>query len=375
MDANQAKSGFNDSHSVLFIAERFPPSVGGQQRLNYGLHQQFKGSVRTYLLTPGLYLKFNLQKLWFFPYAILVGSFICARHNVTHIHVSSARLALIGYLVARFFNVKLSAGVHGLDVTLKGKFISYKYLTPHFLRKYDAIICNSSATLEQCARIGLDRDMCHVVYPGVNVEKNCRSLSKQQARKELSKHVNVDLADKVVITTVGRLVRRKGVAWFVDTVFPLLPQHFVYLVVGNGPEEDRIRELLDKNGLASSVYLLGDIPDLMRDLVYDAADLFVMPNITVPGDREGFGIVNIEAGMHDLPVVASGIEGIRDAVVEGVTGRLVREADSQSFIDGIDEVLSWDTASKKISSVVSTRFSWQQSYRSYAEILGLNEKA
>jgi glycosyltransferase involved in cell wall biosynthesis len=65
------------------------------------------------------------------------------------------------------------------------------------------------------------------------------------------------------------------------------------------------------------------------------ADVFVMPNIRVDGDQEGFGIVLLEAGAYNLPVVASNLEGIKDAVLDGKTGRLVPERDADSYLEAI----------------------------------------
>ena len=111
--------------------------------------------------------------------------------------------------------------------------------------------------------------------------------------------------------------------------------------------------------------------DSLRDLIYDAADLFVMPNIPIKGSWEGFGIVNIEAGMHDLPVVASGIEGIREAIIDGETGRLVKESDPASFLSAINELLSWDHESGVISGKVAAAYNLEASGERYAELLGL----
>ena len=63
--------------------------------------------------------------------------------------------------------------------------------------------------------------------------------------------------------------------------------------------------------------------------------MFIMPNISEQNDPEGFGIVILEAGIYGLPVVASCIEGIQDAVIEGVTGRLVAEKDARAFAAAI----------------------------------------
>ena len=62
------------------------------------------------------------------------------------------------------------------------------------------------------------------------------------------------------------------------------------------------------------------------------------PNITVPNDVEGFGIVAIEAGSCGLPVVATNIQGIRDAVIDGKTGYLIQEGNVQGFLERIQDM-------------------------------------
>ena len=52
---------------LLFVAERYAPSVGGEQSLNHDLYSQLKCVLPIYRITPGFYLKFDLQKFWFLP--------------------------------------------------------------------------------------------------------------------------------------------------------------------------------------------------------------------------------------------------------------------------------------------------------------------
>ncbi|MEE8439179.1 MAG: glycosyltransferase family 4 protein [Micropepsaceae bacterium] len=325
-----------------------------------------------YLITPGRYLKYDLQKLWFLPYGVLAGIFICIRHKITHVHVSSARAALIGYLISKVVKVRLSAAVHGLDITLQNKLVTYRYLTPFSLRQYDVVVCNSQDTRMRCGDIGLDLAKCHVVNPGVDIALHRRRRTKQDARRQLLEDHDVEVSDKPVIMSVCRLVKRKGIAWFIDSVFPRLLPQAIYLVLGGGPELPAIRAVIEKRKLQARVHLMLDVPDTLRDLAYDAADVLVMPNITVPGDREGFGIVNVEAGMHNLPVVASNIEGIREAVIDGVTGRLVRSADPVAFVEAIATLYSWDCASQEISTAVQQHYGLERFRRSYIEVLKLS---
>ncbi len=223
-----------------------------------------------------------------------------------------------------------------------------------------------------CGDIGLDPAKCHVVNPGVDIARHSRRRSKQAARRVLLEDHNIEPMDKPVITSVCRLVKRKGIAWFVDSVFPILPPQTIFLVLGNGPELRAIRAVIRRRKLQSRVHLMLNVPDSLRDLVYDAADILVMPNIIVPGDREGFGIVNVEAGMHDLPVVSSNIEGIRDAVIDGVTGRLVRAEDPVAFVEAIATLRSWDCASQEISTAVQQNYGLERLRRSYIKALKLS---
>ncbi len=114
----------------------------------------------------------------------------------------------------------------------------------------------------------------------------------------------------------------------------------VHLVAGAGPAEERIRKVARSKGLQDRVRLLGRVSPADRELLLRGADLFVQPNIHVYGDMEGFGLVNVEAAVRDLPVLAADIEGIPDAVVDGGTGWLVRSQDAPRWRSRLTEVLA-----------------------------------
>jgi phosphatidylinositol alpha-1,6-mannosyltransferase len=80
-----------------------------------------------------------------------------------------------------------------------------------------------------------------------------------------------------------------------------------------------------------------------------------MPNIKIEGDQEGFGIVIIEAGYFSVPVIASKIEGITDAVIEGITGNLIEAENGQGFIDAIRNN---SINRSRISEKTMEAFSW-----------------
>lgn len=132
-----------------------------------------------------------------------------------------------------------------------------------------------------------------------------------------------------LLLTVARLVRRKGI----DTVLHSLPAVLArqprarYVVVGEGPDKERLERLAYELGVARRVRF---VEPGRRELVdyYNACDLFVMPARDEPRDVEGFGLVFLEAGACGKPVIAARAGGVMDAVVPDVTGLLVAQDDA-----------------------------------------------
>ncbi len=157
----------------------------------------------------------------------------------------------------------------------------------------------------------------------------------------------MQLADKLgfrpesrILLSVGRLVKRKGVHWFTGNVMPELVKAYpdcLYLVVGSGSFCSEVRKTVAANKLDTHVLMLGSVDNETLRQIYNVSDIFVMPNIPVPGDMEGFGVVALEAASCRLPVVASNLEGIKDAVRDGQNGFLLRPEDTVSFTRIIKE--------------------------------------
>jgi glycosyltransferase involved in cell wall biosynthesis len=146
--------------------------------------------------------------------------------------------------------------------------------------------------------------------------------------------------DQVVLLTLGRLVRRKGVRWFTEFVLPQLGEHVHYVVAGEGPEEELIRAAAGAAGVSTRLHLLGRVADGEREELLTGADVFLQPNIPVPGDIEGFGLVTVEAAMRGTPVVAAKLEGIQDAVVNSRTGILLPPADAAAWVSELNGLLA-----------------------------------
>jgi len=141
-------------------------------------------------------------------------------------------------------------------------------------------------------------------------------------------------AGRVVSVTWGRLVRRKGPPWFRAPCVTSALWRAVRLI-GVGPDQDEILRVAREAGVSDSLWLAGSVDDPRLLDLLGTADIFVMPNIAVSGNVEGFGIVAIEAAASGLPVVASRLEGIPDAISDGKNGCLVTPEDSAAYVSAL----------------------------------------
>jgi phosphatidylinositol alpha-1,6-mannosyltransferase len=345
----------------LFISRNYPPKIGGLEAYSYNLIRQFELNNQTYKI---VLTKSNLHLFWFFPFCLLKALCISWKHNIAHIHLCDALLSPIGIFLKMLTKASISVSVVGLDITYRNFF--YQLLVPRCVRQMDRVICISRSTRDECTCRGIPYNHCTVIPIGINPDNVYLPLSREDLRRKLAKITDVSVQNQLVLLTVGRLVKRKGVAWFVNHVMPSLDSRCLYLIVGEGPEKGRIQELVRRYNLENRVFLLGKRSNTERNIIFNASDIFIMPNITVPGDVEGFGIVAIEAGSCGLPVIASNIQGIRDAVLDGKTGILVEE---QNVNDYLAAIKNMHLEREQIRAVVISTFNWSRIYDQYHEIL------
>ena len=143
------------------------------------------------------------------------------------------------------------------------------------------------------------------------------------------------------LLVLGRLVPRKGVA---DAIAALAQVPAAELLVVGGPAPDglaadpearRLLALAAGHGVADRVQLVGrlphaELPELMR-----SCDLLLAPPWYEP-----FGITPLEAMATGLPVVATAVGGLRDTVLDGVTGRLVPPRRPELLARALNELLA-----------------------------------
>lgn len=152
------------------------------------------------------------------------------------------------------------------------------------------------------------------------------------------------LEDRPVVVCVSRLMPRKGQDTLIRALGPIRRQvpDAALLIVGGGPYRKKLTALVADMGLQQHVVLTGTVPWADLPAHYAAGDVFAMPCRTRNRglDVEGLGIVYLEASATGLPVVAGDSGGAPDAVLDGVTGRVVPGRDTAVLADVLIELLS-----------------------------------
>lgn len=307
------------------------------------------------------------------PSLLLKALWISLFDRITVIYVQDGLLAPLGCFL-KILGKPVVITIHGLDITYGNRL--YQSLIPRCVGRLDRVICVSSATRGECVKRGIAQEKVAVIqngvsdsfYMGLGVEE------RLELRGTLSTELGINLNKKRILLSAGRLVERKGIHWFVRDVMPAIVAgrgDCVYLIVGEGVYRDKIRKLIHETGLEEHVFTLGHVSDEMLDKLYNVADVFVMPNISVEGDIEGFGLVALEAASCELPVVASRLEGIEEAIEDRESGFLVEPSDAHEFASTINWLLEDNARAKefgkKARSSVLANYGWGGICQRYLE--------
>lgn len=323
-----------------FVTRKFPPSTGGMETLAAGVWRGLRADhPDAVLIAHG---GANHHLVWWLPVAVARVIGLVVRRRVDVVLCGDAVVNAVLWPVLRLGRVRWATMVMGLDVTYANPL--YRATVVALLRRTPSVVAISRATAEAAIDAGVDADRVHVVPLGVEVpESSDRAAAAGELRRRL------DLGDgDVVLVTLGRLVRRKGVAWFVAEVLPHLPAHVHLVVAGSGEDAGSIDEAVARSATTDRVHRLGAVTDEDREILMAGADVFVQPNIAVPGDMEGFGLVTVEAAVRGTPVLAADLEGIRDAVVHGVTGLLVASGDPDAWIEALGPLVDGSTDRRQL---------------------------
>jgi len=311
---------------ILFISRAYPPTIGGIENQNEALARHLEKVANCQVIAN----KYGKKALPFFiPFAFINTLIQLKKTDI--ILLGDGVAAIIGWLIKLVSNKPVVCVLHGLDVTWQNK-VYQKFWVSLFFKKIDHFIAVSQSTKDITIKTGIPEQKISVIPNGVE-ESPITPLSKE----ELSQNLNISLDDKFILLSLGRLIKRKGVLWFIENVVTTLPKDIIYLIAGDGPDKRHLESAIEHYNLTDQVFLLGSVNNLIKESLFTHSNLFIQPNIPVKNDVEGFGITQLEAGVRGLPSLSSNLEGISDAIQDGKNGWLVEPLNKQIFSRAINE--------------------------------------
>lgn len=304
---------------LLLITPDFPPNRGGVARYLDLLVKYFSPQIT--VVTTGLLYK------WFWPRWLASVFLLIKRKNEYDIVIISHVLpfgtaAWIAYWITKKPYIVI---VHGYDVRLATKRWIKRFLAKHVLHHARVTVTNSQSLAREVAT-ALPIPTPLIIYPCVDTISRSRTP------------VNI-----FQLLTVSRLIPRKGHTHVLMALSQLkqvgkLPE-FQYTIAGDGPMRQTLEELAGQLHL-DEVKFLGEVSDDQKESLYASADLFVMPVIDDPIDKEGFGLVFLEAAQFGVPSVSTKISGIDEAILDGETGILVESRNIEQLAEAIAFLVS-----------------------------------
>jgi len=250
------------------------------------------------------------------------------RYDRVHLHLASWQLAGAPAGLARRLGWPISVLLYGREVTTR------ETLPPEMTRA-DRLVALTRWLAREIQRRGVSADRVAAVHAAVQPPPG--EVDSSSLRRRLG------LGKGPVVLAVGRLVPRKGQDELVR-VWPEISGEFAgakLLLVGQGPDRDRLEGLVEECGVAESVVLAGFLGPAELEAAYGLADVFALPcREEAGGDTEGFGLVYLEAGVRGLPVIGGRTAGVVEAVEDGETGLLVAPGDGPGLAAALRRLLS-----------------------------------
>ena len=248
-------------------------------------------------------------------------------------------LGLVGPSLRLPYDVVL----HGAEVAIPGRLPGSRQALAGVLRRARHVVSAGEYAAREAERAAGRTLPVTIVPPGVDVDRFVPL--DEAARRVARKQFGLPL-DAQVIVSISRLVPRKGFDVAIEAAGALAPTHpdLVLAISGQGRDERRLRRLAEHS--RAPVMFLGRVANADLPALYGCADVFAMACRTRWGglEQEGFGIVFVEAAACGVPQVAGDSGGAAEAVVDGVTGIVVRRPEDPVAVAAAFETLLTDPA-------------------------------
>ncbi|MEO9005022.1 MAG: asparagine synthase (glutamine-hydrolyzing) [Ginsengibacter sp.] len=366
------------AQSVLFLTLRTFSSTGGIEKVSkvagkalYEIGKETGGSFHVYSMYdqqrdvdtkyfPGpIFTGFGINKLKFMLRCMQKG----VKHDV--LILSHVNLLLPGYLVKLLSpKTKIVLIAHGIEVWER-----LGSMKKFMLDKCEQVLAVSHFTADALQHIN------KVPAHKLQVLNNCLDpflelpLHEEKSQHFLNKYgFNREDTILMTLTRLAARERYKGYDIVIQSLQRLkqAQPRLKYLIVGkyDDKEKQRLDKMIEEAGLDGQVTFAGFVPDEELASHFNLADIYIMPS-----EKEGFGIVFIEAMYYNKPVIAGNKDGSVDALLNGRLGLLVNPQSLDEVTMAITDMASCKEKYLPDQQLLMDHFSYQVYKAKWKEVL------
>ena len=263
------------------------------------------------------------------------------RYNLIHAH--GARANFIVMFLRIFIKIPIVTTVHSdykLDFTdnLYKKYV-YTGLNVIALGFVDYYIAVSENFKKMLVNRGFKEEKIYTVYNTIDFE----TAVDFQPKDKFLQSYNIDAKDKILVGIIGRFDQVKGHSVFINAAAQVLKTHpnVIFLLAGEGPEENSLRQLAKKLKIEDSIVFTGFIEDIFSFI--NAIDINVLSSYS-----ESFPYVLLEGALMKKATVSTAVGGVVDLIQEGETGLLAPPGDYSTLGEKITNLINDEPERKRL---------------------------
>jgi glycosyltransferase involved in cell wall biosynthesis len=377
--------------SLCIVTHTFLPHVGGIERVVYEQckrlrQKQFEPMVVTHrnytdknYVFDGIrvrcYDSVNIGFRLGIPYAIpqitSLKTFLesVKSSDLIHVHGHPYLSSFLAAKIAKKYSKPLVLTQHNTFIEYGSslwdhvEWLNDYAIGKQVLKEADKIVVVSNATGNYVLSLGADPEKIRVLHNGVDVNR-FRPLNG--VKNEMRKKLGIS-KDSSVVLTVRRLVYKNGIDTLIESAKKATKKNprLVFLVVGKGPDFEKVKEKIEQLGMQKNFRLTGFISDEDLPFYYNIADFFVLPSKS----GEGLPLVALEAMACGVPVIATNVGGISEVMKEDY-GKLVPPNSPDSLAEAILEFSHRElsTLKKDLRVMIEQKYSWDKNVEKLVEI-------
>ena len=352
---------------ILLVTIDYPPKIGGVAEYLSQLVAHIPTEHEVKILSPN---EHRLLWPWIRPRwlpACWWTFWYAWRQRPDLIIVSHVvPIGMIARWCHRFFGIPYVVIAHGMDVAIaRDDHGAVHRRAKEVLRDALCVAVNSQHTSETVKTFGINEGNIFFLPPSPTMTSNEIARAQALCAETRNKY---GIGDNPLILSVCRFVERKNIMMLAEA-FIKLPQNesvgarAKLIIVGDGPEKNRLENFVRENHLEKEIILTGAIERDELHRLYAACDIFALTPKQIGSDVEGFGIVYLEANAFGKPVIGSRTGGVIEAVCDNVSGLLVDENDTVGLTQALWRLMSDPAYARTLGSQgqmrVQREFGWK----------------